>query len=66
MKRQKSCAPRWGKLVCQLPKSVIFSYDLHLGCMIASFKDLSEDYTFSRQTLAKANSVNVVGLENVV
>ena len=35
MKRQKSCGPRLGKLVHQLPVVVTFAYDLHFRRMIA-------------------------------
>jgi hypothetical protein len=44
MKRQKSCGPRLGKLVHQLPGVVTFAYDLHFRGMIARWKDLSEAY----------------------
>jgi hypothetical protein len=44
MKRQKSCGPRLGKLVHQLPGVVTFAYDLRFRRMIARWKDLSEDY----------------------
>jgi hypothetical protein len=44
MKRQKSCGPRLGKLVHQLPRVVTFAYDLHFRRMIAHWKDLSEEY----------------------
>jgi hypothetical protein len=44
MKRQKSCGPRLGKLVHQLPGVVTFAYDLRLGRTIARWKDLSEAY----------------------
>jgi hypothetical protein len=44
MKRQKSCGPRLGKLVHQLPGVVTFAYDLRFRRMIARWKDLSEAY----------------------
>jgi hypothetical protein len=44
MKCQKSCGPRLGKLVHQLPGVVTFTYDLRFRHMIAHWKDLSEDY----------------------
>ena len=44
MKRQKSCGPRLGKLVHQLPGVVTFAYDLRFRRMIACWKDLSEAY----------------------
>jgi hypothetical protein len=46
MKRQKSCGPRLGKLVHQLPGVVTFAYDLHFRRTIAHWKGLSEEYTF--------------------
>jgi hypothetical protein len=46
MKHQKSCGPRLGKLVHQLLGVVTFAYDLRFRCMIARWKDLSEDYKF--------------------
>jgi hypothetical protein len=44
MKRQKSCGPRLGKSVHQLPGVITFAYDLRFKRMIAHWKDLSEDY----------------------
>jgi hypothetical protein len=44
MKRQKSCGPRLGKLVHQLPRVVTFAYDLRFRRMISHWKDLSEAY----------------------
>jgi hypothetical protein len=38
MKRQKSCGPRLGKLVHQLPEVVTFAYDLCFRRMIASLE----------------------------
>jgi hypothetical protein len=46
MKRQKSCGPRLGKLVHQLPGVVTFAYDLSFRRTISHWKGLSEDYTF--------------------
>jgi hypothetical protein len=51
MKRQKSCGPRWGKLVHQLPGVVTFAYDLHFRRTIARWKGLSEEYTCFHQNL---------------
>jgi len=48
MKLQKSCGPRLGKLVHQLPGVVTFAYDLCFRRTIARWKGLSEDYTFCR------------------
>jgi hypothetical protein len=44
MKRQKSCGPRLGKSVHQLPGVVTFAYDLRFRRMIAHWKYLSEEY----------------------
>jgi hypothetical protein len=54
MKRQKSCGPRWGKLVHQLPGVVTFAYDLYLGCTIALWKDLDKQLRLGikKQSLA--------------
>jgi hypothetical protein len=46
MKRQKSCGPRLGKLVHQLPRVVSFAYDLHFRCMIACWKGIIEEIHF--------------------
>jgi hypothetical protein len=43
MKHQKSCGPRWGKLVHQLPGVVTFAYDFHLGRTIDRWKGIDED-----------------------
>ena len=44
MKRQKSCGPRLGKLVHQLPGVVTFAYDFRFRRMIARWKDIYESY----------------------
>jgi hypothetical protein len=46
MKRQKSCGPRLGKLVHQLPGVVTFAYDLHFRCVIARWKGIIEEIQF--------------------
>jgi hypothetical protein len=46
MKRQKSCGPRLGKLVHQLPGVVTFAYDLSFRCMIACWKGIIEEIHF--------------------
>jgi hypothetical protein len=46
MKRQKSCGPRLGKLVHQLPGVVTFAYDLHFRRMIAHWKGIIEEIHF--------------------
>jgi hypothetical protein len=52
MKRQKSCGPRLGKLVHQLPGVVTFAYDLRFRRMIARWKDLSSRTTnFARSNI---------------
>jgi hypothetical protein len=46
MKRQKSCGPRLGKLVHQLPGVVTFAYDLRFRCTIARWKGIIEEIHF--------------------
>jgi hypothetical protein len=46
MKRQKSCGPRLGKLVHQLPRAVTFAYDLCFRRMIARWKGIIEEIHF--------------------
>ena len=42
----KSCGPRWGKLVYQLPGVITFAYDLRLGSSIPHRKGIFEKYKF--------------------
>jgi hypothetical protein len=46
MKRQKSCGPRLGKLVHQLPGVVTFAYDLRFRRVIALWKGIVEEIHF--------------------
>jgi hypothetical protein len=46
MKRQKSCGPRLGKLVHQLPGVVTFAYDLRFRRVIARWKGIVEGDSF--------------------
>ena len=46
MKHQKSCGPRLGKLVHQLPGVVTFAYDLRFRCMIACWKGIIKEINF--------------------
>jgi hypothetical protein len=46
MKRQKSCGPRLGKLVHQLPGVVTFAYDLRFRRVIAHWKGIIEEIHF--------------------
>jgi hypothetical protein len=46
MKRQKSCGPRLGKLVHQLPGVVNFAYDLRFRRVIARWKGIVEEIHF--------------------
>jgi hypothetical protein len=46
MKCQKSCGPRLGKLVHQLPEVVTFAYDLCFRRMIAFWKGIVEEIHF--------------------
>ena len=43
---QKSCGPRLGKLVHQLPGVVTFAYGLHFRRMIAYWKGIIEEIHF--------------------
>jgi hypothetical protein len=64
MKRQKSCGPRLGKLVHQLPRVVTFAYDLHFRRTIARWKGLTEKNNFrlgaSNTLLGPKSPKNVV------
>jgi hypothetical protein len=46
MKRQKSCGPRLGKLVHQLPGVVTFAYDLRFRRVIARWKGIIKEIHF--------------------
>jgi hypothetical protein len=46
MKHQKSCGPRLGKLVHQLPGVVTFAYDLRFRRVIACWKGIIEEIHF--------------------
>ena len=46
MKRQKSCGPRLGKLVHQLPGVVTFAYDLRFRRVVARWKGIVEEIRF--------------------
>jgi hypothetical protein len=46
MKRQKSCGPRLGKLVHQLPRVITLAYDLRFRCVIARWKGIIEEIHF--------------------
>ena len=46
MKRQKSCGPRLGKLVHQVPGVVTFTYDLRFRRVIARWKGIVEEINF--------------------
>jgi hypothetical protein len=58
MKRQKSCGPRLGKLVHQLPGVVTFAYDLCFRHMIARWKGIIEEIHFGG-TLASEVNISV-------
>jgi hypothetical protein len=51
MKRQKSCGPRLGKLVHQLPRVVTFAYDLRFRRVIARWKGIIEEIHFGGSIL---------------
>ena len=46
MKCQKSCGPRLGKLVHQLPRVITFAYDICFRHMIARLKGIIEEIHF--------------------
>jgi hypothetical protein len=46
MKHQKSCGPRLGKQVHQLPGVVTFAYDLRFRRMIARWKGIVDEIHF--------------------
>jgi hypothetical protein len=46
MKRQKSCGPRLGKLVHQLPGVITFAYDLRFRRLIARWKGIVKEIHF--------------------
>jgi hypothetical protein len=50
MKSQKSCGPRLGKLVHQLPGVVTFAYDLRFRRVIARWKGIIEEIHFGDQS----------------
>jgi hypothetical protein len=52
MKRQKSCGPRLGKLVHQLPGVVTFAYDLRFRRVIARWKGIIEEIHFGGSIIA--------------
>jgi hypothetical protein len=54
MKRQKSCGPRLGKLVHQLPGVVTFTYDLCFRCVIARWKGIIEEIHFGVSSIPLA------------
>jgi hypothetical protein len=54
MKRQKSCGPRLGKLVHQLPGVVTFAYDLRFRRVIARWKGNVEEIHFGGSIMPSA------------
>jgi hypothetical protein len=59
MKRQKSCGPRLGKLVHQLPGVVTFAYDLRFRRMIARWKGIIEEIHFGGSIMPLAIIENI-------
>jgi hypothetical protein len=45
MKHQLFYEPRCGKFVCQLPMSVTFAYNVHLGNLGDHYKGLVDEHT---------------------
>jgi hypothetical protein len=62
MKRQKSCGPRLGKLVHQLPEVVTFAYDLRFRRMIARWKGIIEEINFGASIML-SNVIEKIYLE---
>jgi hypothetical protein len=58
MKRQKSCGPRLGKLVHQLPGVVTFAYDLRFRRTIARWKGITEEIHFGG-SMAQLNAFDI-------
>jgi hypothetical protein len=54
MKRQKSCGPRLGKSVHQLPRVVTFAYDLRFRRTIARWKGIIEEIHFGGSIIPSA------------
>jgi hypothetical protein len=54
MKRQKSCGPRLGKLVHQLPGVVTFAYDLRFRRVIARWKGIVKEIHFGGSIMPSA------------
>jgi hypothetical protein len=54
MERQKSCGPRLGKLVHQLPEVVTFAYDLRFRRVIACSKGIVEEIHFGGSIMPSA------------
>ena len=51
MKRQKSCGPRFSKLVHQFPGVVTFTYDLYFRRVISHWKGIIEDIHFGAKIM---------------
>jgi hypothetical protein len=62
MKHQKSCGPRLGKLVHQLPRVITFAYDLRFRRMIARWKGIVEEIHFGG-SMMPLNIIENLGLE---
>jgi hypothetical protein len=59
MKHQKSCEPRLGKLVHQLPRVVTFAYNLRFRHMIARSKGVVEEIYFGGSVMPLAMIENL-------
>ena len=59
MKRQKSCEPRLGKLVHQLPGVVTFAYDLRFRRMISRWKGIINEVHFGGSMMPLDNIENL-------
>jgi hypothetical protein len=59
MKCQKSCGPRLGKLVHQLPGVITFAYDLYFMRMIARWKGIVKEIHFGGSVMPLAIIYNL-------
>jgi hypothetical protein len=64
MKHQKSCGPRLGKLVHQIPGVVTFAYDICFRCVIACWKGIIEEIHFGGSTML-LNIIEEIDHENL-
>jgi hypothetical protein len=63
MKRQKSCGPRLGKLVHQLPRVVTFAYYIRFRSVIARWKGIIKVIHFEG-SIIPLNIIEDIDIEN--